>query len=65
MYPVAQALLDYYRSGRDKTLRFGQYYYIQHINDGQPWPELFYETDTNTAILMIVKRDQEQENQYA
>lgn len=55
MYPVAQALLDYYRSGRDKTLRFGQYYYNQHIHDGKAWPELFYEQDTNKAIMMIVR----------
>lgn len=57
--PVAQALLEYYRSGRNTILRFGQYYVNWHMPSDTQWPELFYETDTAKAIQMIVDREQE------
>lgn len=60
MFPVGEAALEYYRSGADKTQRFGQFYYNRYIHDGQPWPELFYETDNAKAIEMIVERDQQE-----
>jgi hypothetical protein len=62
MFPVAQALVEYYRSGRSTHQRFGQYYINNHWTRGIPWPELFYETDTAKAIQMITELD-EQENE--
>lgn len=61
MFPVGQAAVEYYRSGANKTQRFGQFYCNQYLG-GTPWPELFYEADNAKAILMlmIAERDREE-----
>lgn len=35
--------------------RFGQYVFNYHVSDGQPWPALFYETDTDKAYDMVLR----------
>lgn len=51
--PLHVVLLEYYRTGANKTLRFGQFFYNRYIHDGKPWPELFYERDMNKAVAMV------------
>jgi len=38
-----------WRRNDDNVLRFGQYLYNKHINDGKAWPELFHERNPYTA----------------
>lgn len=55
MKPIGEIALEYYRSGHDKTQRFGQYfvnYYVKNIH--LPWPELFYETDNAKALEIAI-----------
>lgn len=52
--PIGEIALAYYRSGADKTLRFGQFYINKYKPDGTAWPELFYETDNSKAMDMIM-----------
>ena len=33
--------------------RFGQYMYNKYFFDSEPWPELFYEEDTDAAFAII------------
>ena len=52
-YHLAEVLVEYYKSGASKTLRFGQFYHIRYILE-KPWPELFYEQDLKKAQEMIL-----------
>ena len=51
---IGTIAVRYYREGRNKTLRFGQFFLNQYLPD-VAWPELYYETDSAKALLMIVK----------
>ena len=42
--------LEWHRS--DKIERFGQYFYNQYVFNG-PWPELFYQKDSNQEMKLI------------
>ena len=39
--------------------RFGQYMYNKYFSDGEPWPELFYEKDTDVAFAIIANNRME------
>ena len=54
-YHLAEVLVEYYKRGAHKTLRFGQFYINYYLGDDNvPWPELFYERDLKKAQEMIL-----------
>ena len=52
--PIGEAAVEYYRSGADKTQRFGQFYINRYMPATTVWPELFYEEDSAKALKMIL-----------
>lgn len=53
LHPIAVAQEEYYRSGADKTQRFGQFYINNYMPASTVWPELFYEEDTEKALNIM------------
>ena len=52
--PVAEAAVEYFRSGADKTQRFGQFYINNYMPSDTVWPELFYEEDSQKALYILL-----------
>ena len=52
--PIAEAAVQYYRTGANKTQRFGQFYIINYMPADTEWPELFYEEDSAKALKLIL-----------
>lgn len=52
--PIAEAVVEYYRSGADKTQRFGQFYINRYMPASTVWPELFYEEDNEKALNIML-----------
>ena len=52
--PIADAAVQYYRTGAHQTQRFGQFYINNYMPAGTVWPELFYEEDNAKALELIL-----------
>lgn len=52
--PIGEAAVEYYRTGVDKSQRFGQFYINRYMPSSTVWPELFYEEDSEKAVRMIL-----------
>lgn len=60
---MGDAAVAYFDEAADlKGIRFGQYFVNNYMPKDTVWPELFYETDTRTAIQMILNLDNKEIN---
>jgi len=60
--PIGEAAVEYYRSGADKTQRFGQFYINYYMPSDTVWPELFYEKDSKRAVELILGMSDENDS---
>ena len=51
--PTLKELIEEYQDFKSEQ-RFGQYLYNKYFSDEEPWPDLFYEEDSDTAFALVV-----------
>ena len=52
-FRVVEASFRMWKYDYQKSLRFGQFFYNRFVEDGKPWPELFYSEDPEEAKTII------------